>query len=255
MIDHNNFFSDPEEATTTGSNDQSGNNSIRLNKYLSQAGVTSRRDADDLIKSGRVFINEQRASIGALVSEKDKVEVDKKIVTLPTEFHYFALNKPIGIITSLSDDQGPSIKKYIPKGMRLFPVGRLDKDTDGLLILTDDGDFANEVSHPSFTKEKVYHLEYGGKPTRVGREGIARQFIKGIMYNGKRYYVDKARFVDDSKIEVVLHQGKSRQIRIMAGKIGLEVKSLRRVAIGKLSLSKLGLRPGQIKEISKEDIA
>ena len=230
-------------------------NSIRLNKYLSQAGVTSRRDADNLIKSGRVFVNGEKASVGVYVSEDDKVSVDNKLVTLPKEFNYFALNKPVGIITSLSDDQGMSIKKYIPNGMRLFPVGRLDKDTDGLLILTDDGDFANEVSHPSFTKEKVYHLEYGGKPTKVGKEGIIRQFIKGIMYNGKRYYVDKARFVDDSKIEVVLHQGKSRQIRIMAGKIGLEVKSLRRVAIGKLSLSKLSLKPGQLKRISKEDIA
>ncbi|MFA5157751.1 MAG: pseudouridine synthase [Patescibacteria group bacterium] len=227
---------------------------LRLNKFLSQSGVTSRRNADDFIKSGRVFINGEKASIGCIVSDNDSVTVDKKPVKLPDQFQYYALYKPAGLITSLTDDQGPSIRKLIPKETRLFPIGRLDKDTEGLLILTNDGDFANELSHPSFTKEKVYHLEYGGKPTNIGKEGIIRQFLKGIMYNSKRYYVDKARFIGGSKIEVTLHQGKSRQLRIMAGKIGLEVKSLKRVAIGKLKLSSLKISPGQIAKISKRNI-
>jgi len=227
---------------------------LRLNKFLSQSGVTSRRNADQLIKSGRVFVNDEKAFIGSVIKDGDSVTVDQKPVKLPDQFKYYALYKPAGLITSLTDDQGESIRKLMPKETRLFPVGRLDKDTEGLLILTNDGDFANELSHPSFTKEKIYHLEYGGKPTNIGKEGIIRQFLKGIMYNNKRYYVDKARFIGGSKIEITLHQGKSRQLRIMAGKIGLEVKSLKRVAIGKLKLSSLKIGPGQIAKINKQSI-
>jgi len=228
---------------------------VRLNKFLSSAGVASRREADVLIKSGKVSINGGKATVGTQVNpDLDKVQLGGKIVKLPEKLQYFAFYKPAGLITSLSDEQGESIRKYIPKDTRLFPVGRLDKDTEGLLILTNDGEFANILSHPRYTKEKVYHLEYGGKPTNIGKEGIIRQFIKGIMHNSKRYYVDKAKFIASSKMEITLHQGKSRQLRIMAGKIGLEVKTLKRVSIGKLKLSKLHLAPGKLVKIKKEDV-
>ena len=228
---------------------------VRLNKFLSSAGVASRREADELIKSGKVSVNGQPAKVGEQVNpDRDKVMKAGKIVKMPEEFQYFAFYKPAGLITSLSDEQGESIRKYMPKGARLYPVGRLDKDTEGLLILTNDGEFANFLSHPRYTKEKVYHLEYGGKPTNIGKEGIIRQFIKGIMHNGKRYYVDKAKFIASSKMEITLHQGKSRQLRIMAGKIGLEVKTLKRVSIGKLQLSRLHLVPGKMVKIKKEDV-
>lgn len=226
----------------------------RLNKFLSKSGVSSRRRADDLIKSGKVFINSEKASVGTTVGPNDKVTINGKLIEPPKQFSYYAFNKPTGVITSLSDDQGLSIKKFVPKGLGLFPIGRLDKDTSGLLILTNDGEFANEISHPSFTKEKVYHLTYGGKPTTLGREGIVRQFLRGIMHGGKRYYVDKAKFIGDSVIEITLHQGKSHQLRIMAGKIGLEVKSLKRVSIGKLKLSELKIASGKIKEIKKSQV-
>lgn len=228
---------------------------IRLNKFLSGAGIASRRKADELIKSGKVIINSQKAKTGEQIdTEKDKVIISGKQVKLPEKFDYYAFYKPTGFITSTSDEQGESIKKFLPKDVRLFSVGRLDKETEGLLILTNDGDFANELSHPKFTKEKVYHLEYGGKPTTLGKEGIIRQFLKGIMHNGKRYYVDKASFAADNKLEVTLHQGRSRQLRIMAGKIGLEVLNLKRVQIGKLKMSKLNLSPGKMVKIKKEDV-
>ncbi len=228
---------------------------IRLNKFLSQAGIASRRHADDLIKSGKVAVNSKNAKTGEQVDvEKDKVIVAGKEVKLPNKFDYFAFYKPSGFITSSSDEQGESIKKFLPKVTRLFSVGRLDKETEGLLILTNDGDFANELSHPKYTKVKVYDLEYGGKPTNIGKEGIIRQFLKGIMHNGKRYYVDKAKFVADNKLEVTLHQGRSRQLRIMAGKIGLEVLNLKRIQIGKLKLSSLKLSPGNLVRISKDDV-
>lgn len=227
----------------------------RLNKFLSGAGVSSRRKADDLIKSGAVLINGEKAKIGSVIdSDSDKIVVSGKEVKYPEKFKYYAFYKPAGYITSLSDEQGESIKKFLPKSIRLFSVGRLDKETEGLLILTNDGQFANYLSHPSYLKEKIYHLEYGGKPTNIGKEGIIRQFLKGIMYNGRRYYVDKAKFIAGSKIEITLHQGRSRQLRIMAGKIGLEVKSLKRVQVGKLKLSSLKLTEGKLVEIKKEDV-
>jgi len=231
------------------------NKPIRINKFIAQAGVASRRAVDQLIKSGKVEVNNQKAKPGIQINpEIDKVVVAGKEVKPINNFQYFAFYKPIGFITSSSDEQGESIKKFLPKETRLFSVGRLDKETEGLLILTNDGDFANELAHPSFTKEKVYHLEYGGKPTTLGKEGIIRQFIKGIMHNSKRYYVDKAKFAADNKLEVTLHQGRSRQLRIMAGKIGLEVLSLKRIQVGKLKLSKLNIKPGQMVKITKEDI-
>lgn len=228
---------------------------IRINKFISQAGIVSRRKADDLIQSEKVLINNKLAKPGILIDpSKDKVIINRKIIKPKDEFHYFAFYKPTGFITSMSDEQGESIQKFMPKNLRLFSVGRLDKETEGLLILSDDGDFANLLAHPKFAKEKVYHLEYGGKPTNIGKEGIIRQFIKGIMFNSKRYYVNKAKFVSDSKIEVTLHQGRSRQLRIMAGKIGLEVKSLKRIAVGKLKLCRLNIKPGQMIKIKKEDV-
>ena len=234
---------------------QMNNKPVRINKFIAQAGVASRRAVDQLIKSGKVVVNNEKAKPGIQINpEVDKVVVGGKEIKPLNDFQYFAFYKPIGFITSASDEQGESIKKFLPKETRLFSVGRLDKETEGLLILTNDGDFANELAHPSFTKEKVYHLEYGGKPTTLGKEGIIRQFLKGIMHNSKRYYVDKAKFAGDNKLEVTLHQGRSRQLRIMAGKIGLEVINLKRVQIGKLKLAKLGLKPGQMVKITKADI-
>jgi len=228
---------------------------IRLNKFLSSSGVASRRNADSLIKSGKVVVNKEKATVGMSIDPTvDTVKYENKEIKQPKKFDYFAFYKPTGFITSLSDEQGESIRKFLPKDKKLFSVGRLDKETEGLLIITNDGDFANELSHPKYTKEKIYHLQYGGKPTTLGKEGIIRQMTKGIMQAGKRYYVDKAKFIADSILEITLHQGRSRQIRIMAGKIGLEVISLKRVQVGKLKLSSLNLKPKMIVRVNKEDI-
>ena len=230
-------------------------NEIRLNKFLSQSGISSRRKADKIIDSGKVSVNGKPARKGQTLNPKtDKVKIDGKPVKPISKYQYFAFYKPAGFITSTSDEQGESINKFIPKEIRLFFVGRLDKETEGLLILTNDGDFANQLAHPKFTKEKVYHLEYGGKPTKIGKEGMIRQFTKGILHNSKKYYVDKAKFISDNKMEITLHQGRSRQLRIMAGKIGLEVLGLKRIQVGKLKLSKLNLKPGQVKKIKKDDV-
>lgn len=256
MIEHNKKSNSPAKSLVAHASERSGTNKpLRINKFIAAAGVTSRRNADQVIKSGKVLVNGEKAKPGVIINpEKDKVIIAGKEIKPVSKFQYFAFYKPAGFITSTSDEQGESIQKYLPKDIRLFTVGRLDKETEGLLILTNDGDFANELAHPKFTKEKIYHLEYGGKPTTLGKEGIIRQFLKGIMHNGKRYYVDKAKFVGSNKLEVTLHQGRSRQLRIMAGKIGLEVINLKRVQVGKLKLSKLNLVPGKMVKITKEDI-
>ena len=228
---------------------------LRLNKAMAHDGYCSRRKADELIASGVVTVNGQLAKIGSVVdSESDTIRVDNEVLSAPKNMSYYAFYKPRGIITSLSDAQGESIKKFIPKDLPIYPVGRLDKDTEGLLILTNDGDFANQITHPSFNKGKIYHMEYGGKPSLIGKEGIIRRFTQGIMYNGKKYSVDSAKFIDNSKVEITIHEGKSRQLRIIAGKIGLEIISLKRIAIGKLKLSSLHLSPGKLVKISPKDV-
>ena len=128
---------------------------IRLNKYLSNSGVCSRRRADDFIMAGKVFVNGVEAKLGSLVESNDTVEVNGKKVADSGKKHYFAFYKPRGIITSLSDTQGKGVKKYMPTGIRLFPVGRLDKDSEGLIIFTDDGDFSQSLTHPKYFKSKI----------------------------------------------------------------------------------------------------
>ncbi len=228
---------------------------IRLNKYLSESGVCSRRKADELIAGGVVCIDGRTAKIGNSINPKiNFVTVDGKEVKRKTSNQYFAFYKPKGIISSLSDEQGEGISKFLPKDSRLFPVGRLDKDSEGLLILTDDGDFANELNHPSNIKEKVYQLEFVSKPTRVGKEGIIRTFKFGVKFHGENYKVDRVKFVAKNKLEVIIHEGKNRQLRVIAGKIGLEISKLVRSKVGKLYLSKLKLHPGELKKISKNDV-
>lgn len=228
---------------------------VRLNKYLSSSGISSRRKADEIITSGRVNVNGIIAKVGDIIdSDNDEIIVDKNKVIFDRKKHYFAFYKPKGIVTSLTDKQGVGLKKFIPKNIRLFPVGRLDKDSEGLLILTDDGDFAQEISHPKNEKDKVYHLGFSGKPNRIGKEGIVRIFQNGIRHRGETFKVKSAKFLESNLIEIILSEGKSRQIRIIAGKIGLSIEKLMRIKIGKLELSKLKLSPGKIMKIKKEDV-
>lgn len=227
---------------------------MRINRFLAQALSVSRRQADDIIKTGDVIINGNRAAIGSIVDESDSVIYRKKNLNFDQKHKYFVLYKPKGIITSLSSKQGKSIADFLPKGQKLFPIGRLDKDSEGLLIITNDGHLAQKLTHPKYQKEKVYILEFTGKPSNLGKSGIILQFTKGIIHNRIKYSVDSAKFIASNKIELVMHEGKSRQIRIIAGKIGLEINSLVRVGIGKLNLKDFNIKPGQIIKIKQEQI-
>jgi len=230
--------------------------SIRLNKFVSDSGYCSRRKADELIASGLVYVGKTKAVIGQKITELDcnNICINGQKVNTSNKKHYFAFYKPKGVITSLSDSQGTGLKKFLPSETRLFPIGRLDKDSEGLLLLTNDGEFAQRLSHPKYKKNKVYHLKFNSKPSLLGKSGILKKFKKGIFHKKILFKVDDVHFIENNLLEISLHEGKSRHIRIIAGKIGLSVQNLKRVKIGKLAIDKLKLKAGQMKKIKIGDI-
>lgn len=234
--------------------------SIRINKFLSEAGVCSRRAADEQILAGKVKINGVVARLGDRIDRKnDKVEFEGKLIKPQKEnFVYYALNKPKGIISTSSDERSrQNITDLVPKTPRVYPIGRLDKDSEGLILLTNDGEFANEMMHPSHQIDKEYEVIVEAKK-RIGTRVIEEKFLKGLLIDDKLMKADKAKvfLILNSKflIQVVLHTGYNRQIRKMCVKMGLEVKSLKRTRIGNLSLNKLNLKPGEYQLIDKSDL-
>ena len=219
---------------------------IRLQKYLSSAGAASRRAAETMIASGRVAVNgniitEQGVKVDA---SRDIVELDGKTVSLRENFSYIILHKPEGVVTTVSDPQGRQVvTDLIPGGVgRVFPVGRLDYGTSGLLILTDDGEFANALAHPRNEAEKVYAARLLGVPDREA----VRRFKSGIMIEGRRTLPCGIKITGVSqgppvtcKARITLKEGRNRQIRRMCEAIGHPVLSLKRVKIGTLDLGDL----------------
>lgn len=221
---------------------------MRLNKFLSEAGVASRRKADEIIKDERVKINGIMAKIGTTVNpELDAVTVDGKIVRR-RDYVYIAFYKPGDCTTTLSDPHAEiTPKDFLPKELKVFPVGRLDKDAEGLLILTNDGDFAFKVTHPRFSVEKEYDVLL----TRSLKAGEAEKMIEGIESDGD---ILKAVSVstDGKRARVVMTEGKKREVKRLFRTFGIKVLSLKRVRIGSLRLG--GLRPGEFVYIDPEQI-
>lgn len=228
---------------------------FRINKYIASTGFASRRKAEDLIKAGRVSVNGQMVKDLAtkVDPENDEVKIDGNKI-IPDNYKYFAFNKPAGVISSTSSDQGKSIVEYLPRDFHFNIVGRLDKDSTGLMILTNDGDLIQTITHPKNEIKKIYILEYLGRPGNMGQPAVEKKFVEGIKKDGEIYKADEAKHIAPKQLQITLHEGKNREIRVIAGKIGLEVKSLTRVQIGKLRLKELGIRPGKYLEISKSDI-
>jgi 23S rRNA pseudouridine2605 synthase/23S rRNA pseudouridine2604 synthase len=220
---------------------------VKLQKYLASAGLCSRRKCEDLILAGKVKVNKKTATIGQRINPvSDIVQYKNKTVYLP-EFKYYAFYKPQGVICSLSSSQGKSLKPFLRKiEEKVFPVGRLDKDSEGLLLLTNDGDWANELAHPTHDHEKEYEVVVS-KPIPPH---VLRAFKKGLLLRGKR--LRSVKFSDLSqdrkKVNLVLKQGINRQIRRMFDKYDIEVKSLKRIRIDKFLLG--NLKPGQLKPIN-----
>lgn len=217
-------------------------NKIRLQKHLSKCGIASRRKAEELIEQGKVKINGHIASLGAKVDPKrDKVTVRGKAVVPVNEKIYIMLNKPRGYITTMRDELGRKNVSELTAdaGARLFPVGRLDRDSEGLLIMTNDGDFANKLTHPSSHVNKTYRVTVRGN----AEEEQILQMKEGILLDGKKTlpcdcFVAE-RKTDRTVLIFIIHEGKNRQIRRMCEAVGLEVIRLKRTEIAGVKLSML----------------
>ncbi len=229
----------------------------RLNKYIASSGLCSRRKADELIESGVVMVNGKKVTeLGFSVKPKDKVFVNGKLIH-PIKHEYYRFYKPAGYITTADDEKGrKTIYDLLPENLhKLKPVGRLDKDSTGLIILTNDGDLINELTHPSVKVPKLYRVVINGK---ISQNDINTMY-KGIEIEpGKMAYaqVDVLEFDNTSTVmEVLLHQGLNRQIRKMFEHLGFEVVSLKRIQHATLTLDGLKrgefkpIKPGQIKDL------
>ena len=228
--------------------------STRLNKYIASSGVCSRRKADELILSGVVVVNNKKITeLGYLVGEKDKVFVENKLIH-PVKHQYYKFFKPAGYITTSDDEKGrKTIYDLIPKELwGLKPVGRLDKDSTGLLILTNDGELINELTHPSTKVPKVYIVSVDS----LVSPHVLEQMAKGIeIEEGKLAYADiQVLEVDKNRtmMKITLYQGMNRQIRKMFEYFGYEVKSLKRIQHATIQLE--GLNRGDIKPIKPKQI-
>ena len=226
----------------------------RLNKYIASAGVCSRRDADVLIEQGKVLVNGKKVNeLGFLVGEKDKVFIDGKLI-LPKKHEYYKFYKPAGYITTSEDEKGrKTIYDVLPENMKsLKPVGRLDKDSTGLLIMTNDGDLINDLTHPSIKVPKVYIVRIDG---RINQNHID-QMASGIeIEDGKIAYAEVDVIEISNKttlMQVVLYQGLNRQIRKMFDFLGFKVESLKRIQHATIQLE--GLKKGEFKPIKPKQI-
>ena len=215
---------------------------IRLNKYLSDRGICSRREADRLVEEGRIFVNGQRASLGQKVTERDEISVNGKSVDAKVpEKVIIALNKPVGFVCTTKEFPGEqNVLSLVEYNGRLYPVGRLDKDSEGLLFLTNDGDFAAEITRASGHHEKEYEVTVNHDLT----DSFVKRMEKGIYLSElqKTTAACRVRKTGDRKFTIVLTQGLNRQIRRMAESCGYEVQSLRRVRIMNVELGKM--KPG-----------
>ena len=229
----------------------------RLNKYIASSGLCSRRKADELIESGVVMVNGKKVTeLGFSVKPKDKVFVNGKLIH-PVKHEYYRFYKPAGYITTSDDEKGrKTIYDLLPESLhKLRPVGRLDKDSTGLIILTNDGDLINELTHPSVKVPKLYRVSINGK---ISQNDINKMY-KGIEIEpGKIAYaqVDVLDFDNTSTVmEIVLHQGLNRQIRKMFEHLGFEVVTLKRIQHATITLDGLKrgefkpIKPGQIKDL------
>jgi 23S rRNA pseudouridine2605 synthase len=226
----------------------------RLQKILSRAGVASRRGAEKVMAEGRVSVN------GHVVTElgtkadldHDEVRVDGVRIRPPQAPVYLMLNKPKGVVTTRHDPEGrPTVMQLVPAVAGLFPVGRLDVGTEGLLLLTNDGAFAERVAHPRYEVPRVYLAKVRSVPEAETIERMRR----GVLVDGERLAADHVRLVESDKnawVEVTLHEGKNHEVRRLLEAVGHPVSKLRRVSIGPLSVR--GLEPGEFRSLTPHEI-
>ncbi len=227
---------------------------MRINKFLAASGVASRRECDEMIKNGKVTVNGKRAVIGIEIGEDDEVKVDGVTVNVKKN-EYYILNKPKGYICSVADDKGrKTVIDLMPEGVgRIYPVGRLDYDSEGLLILTTDGELAQHLTHPSNEVPKTYLVRVEGILT----ENDLNPIRSGLEIDGYVTKKCKAHIVETNKsftkVHVTLKEGKNREIRKMFAAIGKEINLLKRIKVGELTLR--GLDRGAYRKLNRQEVA
>ena len=222
--------------------------SVRLNAYLARAGVASRRKADELIKAGRVTVNGEPGQLNTFVQSRDRVEVDGRPVELQP-LTYVLLHKPAGTVTTASDPQGrPTVVGLVDHPARVVPVGRLDADTTGALLLTNDGELAHRLAHPRYEVEKVYDAEVEGEPS----DDALRRLEQGVELDDGPTAPAKARRLAPSRVELSVHEGRKHQIKRMLAAVGHPVTRLHRGRYAGLTLE--GLEPGQWRELEPFEV-
>ena len=221
---------------------------MRLNAYLARAGVASRRGADDLIKAGRVTVNGEPGQLNTFVSRGDAVAVDGEVVTAQ-RLAYVLLHKPGGTVTTARDPHGrPTVVELVDLPERVVPVGRLDADTTGALLLTNDGDLAHRLAHPRYEVEKVYEAEVEGEPT----DEALQQLERGVELDDGPTAPARARRLAPSRIELAIHEGRKHQVKRMLGAVGHPVVRLHRSRYAGLTLK--GLGPGESRELTGAEV-
>lgn len=232
--------------------DQEG---VRLQKVLASAGVASRRVCEEMIVKGRIKVNNKVIrELGSRIDPvNDQVQVDGRPIQLDPDRVYFAFHKPKGVVSTMQDENGrPCLSDYFVGLDRVFNVGRLDAETTGLLLMTNDGEMANQLAHPSYEVEKLYVAKVRGQITRVEMQ----QLKDGVKLEDGLAKADSARVLDQSEqtslVELTLHSGKNRVVRRMLEAVGFPVLDLTRKSFGPLRLG--NIKPGQFRELNKMEI-
>jgi 23S rRNA pseudouridine2605 synthase len=221
---------------------------VRLNAYLARAGVASRRGADELIKAGRVRVNGRPGELNTFVGPNDAVEVDGRRVD-KQRLAYLLLHKPPRLVTTARDPQGrPTVVSLVPAVPRVVPVGRLDADTTGALLLTNDGQLAHRLAHPRYEVDKVYEVEVEGDP---GPEALRRLAV-GVELDDGRTAPAQARKLGRGRIELTIHEGRKHQVKRMCEAVGHPVRRLHRSGYAGLTLG--GLAPGEWRALSPAEV-
>jgi 23S rRNA pseudouridine2605 synthase len=221
---------------------------VRLNAYLARAGIASRRGADELIRAGRVRVNGEEAGLATVIAPGDRVELDGEAVE-PEPLTYVLLHKPAGVVTTARDPQGRrTVVGLVAHERRVVPVGRLDADTTGALLLTNDGPLANRLAHPRYEVDKVYEAEVEGRPSAEA----LRRLAEGVELEDGLTAPAEVRRLGPSRLELVLHEGRKHQVKRMCEAVGHPVRRLHRREYAGFTVE--DLEPGEWRELRADEV-